>query len=182
MPHWWSPSENITQGVLFLNPQYCQLAFPKDVCESGLWWRLGWKPAALWPFTPPRPILPVPAEKGSIYLLNPQGKRAVKFTDTAPQPSVPVSWGSIVERTPLHMWDLSGQFRLKKHRYQNRHNNPHVYLSGLLNLWNEIKFAWNNLFYLSFIIYCLLNHSHNAILLRSYFMCLNSTTYPSKQI
>lgn len=70
--------------------------------------KIGLKTSCAPTFTPPRPILPVPAEKGSIYLLNPQGKRAVKFTDTAPQPSVPVSWGSIVECTLLHMWDLSG--------------------------------------------------------------------------
>lgn len=42
------------------------------------------------------------------HLLNQQGKGEVKFTYSAPQPSVPVSWGSIVKPTLLHMWDLSG--------------------------------------------------------------------------
>jgi len=32
-----SPSENTARFALLLNPRYCQLAFSKDVCKSGLW-------------------------------------------------------------------------------------------------------------------------------------------------
>lgn len=32
-----SPSETAARVALLLNPQYCQVAFSKDVCESGRW-------------------------------------------------------------------------------------------------------------------------------------------------